>query len=299
MDCRQAGGMLDPHLDTAFAHLMEASVPPVAAAKFRNGFRRIPSWLRAVSMLFLSLLGAGVLAASLTPADVGQGEFLLGLAMVHVLFGFAYGGWWAAAGSLLWVPLGLIAIDESDLMARVGAVFFAVGIVALVLAAGVAVRKSLRRSARWRAFEARTRDQAGALNIRMAMALGLVLAGSMWAADALTGVPLIVLLVAAVGSIGVQALGPRAEEPAPEYLLDRLPSTWMKQPWKRLGTSMALVCVTLTSLFLLIEVAVSLGMSDDGSHGDPPFGSATVWALVLLFYVIHAIPRALRSRAHR
>ena len=284
--------MLDPHPETACPRVMEASTPP-GAARFRNGLRRMPSWLRAVSMLFLSLLGAGVLAAALTPADVGGGEFLLGLVIVHVLFGFAYGGWWAAAGSLLWVPLGLIDIEE------IGAAFLAVGIVALVLAAGVALRKSLRLSGRWRAFEARTRDQPGALNIRMAMALGLVLAGSMWAADALTGVPLIVLLIAAVGLIGVQALGPRAEEPEPEYLLDRLPSTWMTQPWKRLSTAMALVCVTLVILFLLIVVAVSLGMSDDGSHGEPPFGSATVWALVLLFYVIHAIPRVLRSRTHR
>ncbi len=71
----------------------------------QDHLRRLPPLLRAVTTLLLTVLGAGLLAALLTPDDVADGEFMLGIAIVHLAFGFLYGDRRAAqrqgAGALL------------------------------------------------------------------------------------------------------------------------------------------------------------------------------------------------------
>ncbi len=125
------------------------------------------------------------------------------LAIVHLAFGFVYGDWRAATGPLLWSPLGLFVSDEG-VAARMATAVLVVAALAVLVAAGVAIRKLLRRSARWRSFEERSQQDAGALALWPGITLGLGLAASMWVADALTPSPLVVFLVAAAGWFGVR-----------------------------------------------------------------------------------------------
>lgn len=115
----------------------------------QDHLRRLPPLLRAVTTLLLMVLGAGLLAALLTPDDGADGEFMLGIAIVHLAFGFVYGDWRAATGPLLWSPLGLFVSDEG-VAARMATAVLVVAALAVLVAAGVAIRKLLRRSARWR-----------------------------------------------------------------------------------------------------------------------------------------------------
>lgn len=275
---------------------MDAPTSPAASTRIRNRLRRLPTWLRAVTALLLTLLFAGGLAALLTPDDLGKGEFMLGIAIVHLAFGFAYGDWSAAAGSLLWFPLGLIVIDESDLTSRLAAAVFLAVTLGVLVAAGAGVRKLLRRGARWRSFEERSNQEPGALALSPSIAIGLGLAASMWVADALTGSPLIVLVVAAAGWFGAQAAGPRGRDAGARGLHECIPPMWTGRPWKRWVMTLVLVCGVLGIYLLLAELAASLGMSEDDSANGPAFGSATVWALALLLYVSHIAPRVARRR---
>jgi hypothetical protein len=272
---------------------METPASAVSSTKVQDHLRRLPPLLRAVSTLLLTVLGAGLLAALLTPDDVADGEFMLGIAIVHLAFGFVYGDWWAAAGPLLWLPLGLFMSDEG-VAARLATAVLVVAALAVLVAAGVGIGKLLRRSARWRSFEERSRQGPGALALWPGIALGLGLAASMWVADALTASPLVVFLVAAAGWFGVRALGPRVHDAPARELHERIPSAWTDQPWKRWPMILALLCGFLAIFLLLTELAVSLGMSEDDSANGPPVGSSTVWALALLVYAGHMTPRVMR-----
>ena len=57
-----------------------------------------------------------------------------------------------------------------------------------------------------------------------------------------------------------------------------------------------MLCGFLVKYLLLVELAASLGMSEDVSEDGPLFGSATVWALALLVYAGHLAPRVARRR---
>lgn len=45
--------------------------------------------------LLLTLVLAALVTALLTPDDLSNTGFMLGIAVVHLLFGFVYGSWWA------------------------------------------------------------------------------------------------------------------------------------------------------------------------------------------------------------
>lgn len=107
------------------------------------------------------------------------------------------------AGSLIWLPVALVAVDWTDLIESIVAALLVTGGVALLLTLGVGLRKLVRRSAHWRALEERSRQPPGPLTVRASIAIGMVLAALLWATDALTGSPLVVLLVGAIALMAV------------------------------------------------------------------------------------------------
>lgn len=269
----------------------------MASTDLRKRYSGLPPWLRAMVMLLLTLLGAGVLAALLTPDDLPEGTFMLGIAVVHLAFGFGHRDWWAATGALLWLPLGLIAFGGGNLLSRLAAAALVTIVLAILVATGVGLRKWLRQSARWRSSEERYHQDPGPLEALPTLAIGLGLAAAMWVADALTASPLIVLLVAVAGGLGVRGMGSGRDTEARGASI-RAPPAWADQPWKQWVVLWALVCGVFGIYLLLNELAGLIGMTQDNPERGPTAGSTAVWSLALLLYALHATPHARhRTRA--
>jgi hypothetical protein len=226
-----------------------------------------------------------LLLAMLTPEDLDVGVFMAALAVVHLCFGFVYGNWWALTGSLLWLPPGLLTSGGS-LAGGIGGAFLLMGVAAVLVAAGVGTRRLLLRGARWRALEQDIRLPGGALSFRAVLAGAVALAGLMWIADALTGSPLLVMVLAVIALVAVHAFGPRESGTPPPPLFDALVGQSVGQKGRRTVASVVLFCALAGAFLLLAGLSELLGFEPDSSEHGPPIGSATVWALALLLYAV-------------
>jgi amino acid permease len=200
-----------------------------------------------------------------------------------VSFGFAYSSWWALTGSIIWVPIGLVAFRESDVLGLAGACLLAVAVITALLGAGVGLRRLLRRSRRWQAYEDRRREPFGRLPFPMAVGFALLLAGLMWTADALSGSALIVYLVAML-TLWAAPLG-ETTTPAHQEQDAGEPSVSATGHVKGTLASVAFVCGAIVLSLLFSEVAAWIGLSQDNSEDGPVLDSASLWAVLLGFFV--------------